>query len=271
MIRTSIRLVLVLLTSLVLASPVLAQDDDDATLKPAEPDFNVVNIPTSLNLPQWKSAIRITHRFARPLKCDNCPRSLAGDAFGIDGGAVIGLEYRLGLAPRLQFAAQRSALERTVQFLFQYGVTRQNESMPLEIGAIASFEGTENFQGVYSQAFGAALTRMFGDKAAIHVDPIWVHNSNILSDFGDDDTFMIGLGGRVNAGPIALVGEVTPRVSGFSPGRSLGAFAIEKRLGGHIFQLTFTNYFSTTLRRIAVGAEDNNNWYLGFNLTRKFF
>ena len=51
----------------------------------------------------------------------------------------------------------------------------------------------------------------------------------------------------------------------------MGSFAVEKRAGGHLFQLTFTNYYATTLRQIAQGAPNNDNWYLGFNLSRKFF
>ncbi|PYR59805.1 MAG: hypothetical protein DMF91_13895 [Acidobacteria bacterium] len=87
------------------ASPVVASAQssspapDDAVLKLAEPDFTLISLPTSLRLPKFKSAFRVTHRFTRPLNCDTCPNSLAGDAFGLDGGAVIGLEYRIGIVP----------------------------------------------------------------------------------------------------------------------------------------------------------------------------
>ncbi len=257
--------------ALCLVSLAYAQQDD-SVLKPAEPDFTVVNLPTSLRLPLFGSAIRITHRFARPLKCDECPNSLLGDALGTDAGAVIGLEYRIGLIPNGQLVLHRSRLDKTIQFLGEYGITRQQAGMPLEIAALASVEGTQNFRDVYSPSFGLVLSHLVGETFAIHVDPIFVHNSDLISDVGDDNTFLIGVGGRLRILPtVYLVGEVAPRVSGYRPGKNLGSVALEKRLGGHVFSLTFTNYFSTTLRQIAQGAQNNNDWYLGFNLTRKFF
>ena len=48
------------------------------------------------------------------------------------------------------------------------------------------------------------------------------------------------------------------------------AFAIEKRVGGHVFALTFTNNPGTTFGQIAQGGNPNT-LNLGFNLTRKFF
>ena len=66
-----------------------------------------------------------------------------------------------------------------------------------------------------------------------------------------------------------------PRVSGFDPGVSTGSFGIEKRVGGHAFQLNFSNSFGTTMGQVARGGPKNANgdgdWYLGFNISRKFF
>jgi hypothetical protein len=50
-----------------------------------------------------------------------------------------------------------------------------------------------------------------------------------------------------------------------------GSFAIEKRAGGHSFQLNVSNSFGTTMAQIARGGFDNDDWYLGFNISRKFF
>ena len=48
-------------------------------------------------------------------------------------------------------------------------------------------------------------------------------------------------------------------------------FAIEKRAGGHAFQLNFSNGFGTTMGQIARGGTSNDDWYMGFNISRKFF
>ena len=56
---------------IVCSSSAFAQDDD-TVLQPAQPDFTLAALPTSLRLPQFKSAFRVTHRFTRPLDCDTC-------------------------------------------------------------------------------------------------------------------------------------------------------------------------------------------------------
>ena len=59
-------------------------------------DFITVNLPTTLRLPRYKSAFRISHRFTRTLNAPSFD-DLASNLFGLDGGAFIGLEYRFGV------------------------------------------------------------------------------------------------------------------------------------------------------------------------------
>src|SRR5436309_12962962 len=106
------------------APPSFAQETDDEALKPAEPDFTLISLPTSLRLPKYKSAFRVTHRFTRPLSCDACGDSLLEDAFGLDSGAVIGLEYRFGVMRNVEVGIHRTS-GKTIEFFGQYGVARQ--------------------------------------------------------------------------------------------------------------------------------------------------
>jgi hypothetical protein len=105
----------------------------------------------------------------------------------------------------------------------------------------------------------------------VYLEPIVVLNA---SPFDDDDnhTLMLGIGGRVRVRPSwYLVAEITPRLAGYDPGSSQASFGIEGRAGGHLFQINFSNAFGTTYGQIARGAFDNENWYIGFNISRKFF
>ena len=43
------------------------EESDDAVLNRSQPDFTLINLPTGLRLPKWKSAFRVTHRFTRAL------------------------------------------------------------------------------------------------------------------------------------------------------------------------------------------------------------
>ena len=252
------------------------EERDDAVLNRSQPDFTLINLPTGLRLPQWKSAFRVTHRFTRPLG-EGDFGDLAGDFFGLDSGAIIGLEFRIGILPGTQVGVHRTN-DKTIQFFSQYDVKQQSEAFPIGIAAYASIDGTDNFTDSYSPALGAIITREFGEHGAIHVEPIWVNNTNQLPSevVDDNDTFLLGLGGRIRIRPtVYVVGEIVPRVGGFDPGSTATSFAIEKRAGGHAFQLVFSNSFGLTMAQVARGGVQNtdgsDNWYLGFNISRKFF
>jgi len=269
----------------VAASPAaLAQtpSDDPAALKLAVPDFALIGLPTTLRLPRFGSSFRVTHRFTRPLNDDF--GDVLDDFFGIDGGAQIGLEYRFGIIPNGQIGIHRTS-NRTIEFFAQYAALRQGAHSPLDVSALASVEGTNNFHDSKSNgavtivssrspALGAIVSRTIGEVAAFYVEPIWVNNTNPDPNqlVDHNDTFMVGLGVRIRFRPtVYLVGEAAPRASGYKPGVTHGSFGIEKRAGGHLFQLNFSDAFGTTIAQIARGGSIEKNWTLGFNISRKFF
>ena len=248
-----------------------AQDDPDLDLNLSQPDFTIITLPTTLRVPRFKSAFRVTHRFTRPLGQGDFG-DLAEDFFGIDSGAAIGLEYRFGLMRRLQVGIHRTN-DRTIQFFTEYNLWQQRDGRPVGVNAIAFVDGTNNFRDSYSPALGAVVSREFGDYGAVYLEPIWVNNSNSLpSELADDnDTFLLGVGARIRIRPtVYLVGEVIPRV-GFDPNVNQAGFGLEKRSGGHTFQVNFSNGFGTTLGQLSRGGTSNDDWYLGFQISRKFF
>ena len=260
---------------LAVAATASAQDDDEK-LKPEEPDFNLSALPTSLRLPKFKSAFRVTHRFTESL---NPPEGsdfgdVVSNLFGLDSGAVIALEYRFGIVKNGQIGIHRSSDGKTIEFFGEYGVIRQGPGRPVDVSAWVSIDGTDNFQDSYSPAIGAIISRSIGERAAFYIHPVWVNNSNPLpSELIDhNNTFVVGLGARVLIRPtVSLFVEAAPRASGYAPATAHGAFGIEKRVGGHLFQLTFTDSFATTWGQLARGGPSGDDWYLGFTISRKFF
>jgi hypothetical protein len=246
-------------------------DDPDLDLNFAQPDFTIVTLPTTLRLPRFKSAFRVTHRFGRPLGSGEFS-SLLEDFFGLDSGAQIGLEYRFGLMRGLQVGIHRTS-NRTIEFFSQYNLLQQRDGSPLDLAVVGTVDGTNNFRDSYSPAISAVIGRELGNAGAIYFEPIWVNNTNPLPGelTDDNDTFMFGIGGRIRIRPtVYIVGEFIPRV-GFDPGAHHGTFGIEKRAGGHTFQLNFSNGFGTTMGQLARGGTSSEDWYLGFNISRKFF
>lgn len=248
---------------------VTAGDTDDAELVLAEPDFRVLNLPSTLRLPRHGSSFQLTHRFNGNLRQGSFQEN-ASNLFGLDQGAVVGFEYRFGIVRHLQAIAYRTAIDKTFQFSGKYDALRQDDSVPVSLSALFSVEGTDNFQQHYSPALGVAVSRFVADRLALYATPVWVHNTAAVLNL-DRDTFFVGIGGRVRvSATVYLVGEVAPRAGGYSPDKAAYGFAIEKRAGGHLFQLNINNGQGTTFGQLARGGL-SDSLYLGFNLARKFF
>lgn len=249
-----------------------AEDDSGVVFRADEPDFTLISLPTGLPLGKFKSAFRVTHRFTRPLGQGDFG-DLAADLFGIDSGARIGLEYRFGIIPHGQIGIHRTS-DRTIEFFSEYEVLRQGAKLPFGVSAIASVDGTNNFKDSHTPALGAVVSYRYGGRVALYVEPTWVNNSNPLPKqvVDHNNTFMVGIGARVRIRPtVYLVAEAAPRTSGYRPDTAHRSFAIEKHLGGHMFQLNFSDSFGTTMGQIARGGPASKDWFMGFNISRKFY
>ena len=92
-----------------------------------------------------------------------------------------------------------------------------------------------------------------------------------VDDDNDDSTFMLGLGARLRVRPtVSLIGEYAPRLAGFDGGAHHISFAVEKRAGGHTFQLNVSNSLGSTPAQIAQGGS-MDDWFFGFNIARMFY
>jgi Membrane bound beta barrel domain (DUF5777) len=254
-------------------------EDDDERLDPAEPDFVVINLPTTLRLPRHKGVFHLTHRFEGNLRDGSFSDQLS-NFFGVDVGAALGLEYRFGVMRHLEAIVLRTNRARAIQFSAKYDVLHQNDTRPVSISGVLSIEGDNNFGANsgnapinYAPAVGVVVSREVGTQLALYAMPYWVANTGIDVN-ATGNTGVIGLGFRVRFGPNSSTyfsAEVSPRIGGFVIGDPEYGFAIEKRVGAHFFALTFTNGTSNqTYRQIARGGVPQH-LHLGFNLTRKFY
>ena len=258
---------------LLAAAPALAQtaQPSDRAVDPSQPDFTIVGLPTTLRIPRFGSSFRVTHRFTRPLG-QGTFSNLASDLFGLDAGAQIGLEYRFGIVAGTQIGVHRTS-DRTIEMFAQHQLVRQSDGAPVTVDALLAIEGTNNFRDHYSPALGAVVSRTLGRHGALYLHPMWVGNTNFLDSAAspEDNTFVIGTGARLRIRPtVYLVGEIAPRF-GYDPGVLHATFGIERRAGGHSFQLNFSNGFGTTFGQMARGGINEDDWYIGFNISRKFF
>ncbi len=252
--------------------------DDDAALDVSEPDFSLVNLPTTLRLPARKGDFHLTHRFGSNL-LEGSFGDQANNLFGLDSGATVGLEFRYGVMPHLQAYVHRSSFDKTIQLSAKYDAIRQSDTSFVSASGIVSVESPNNFHErsngfevsrQVAPALGAVIGHEIGDHGAAYLTPMWVHNSAAAVG-ADRETFLLGVGGRARVLPtVYVVAEASPRLAGYAPGQVEYAFAVEKRAGAHVFQLNFANTIGTTFAQIARGGTPHT-LYLGFNLTRKFY
>lgn len=256
-----------------------AQDapEDDLEIDPAEPDFTVLTLPTNLRLPQHRLAFRLTHRFDRPLGEGDFGGLLA-DLFGLDSGAQIGFGLRFAPLRGNQVMVYRTS-DRTIELAAQQELLAHARH-PLGVSAIVSVEGLDNFSTEFSPAVSLVLSRKLGTRGALYAVPSWVGNTRIIQGgSGDEDsTLVLGLAARLRlTGRMSLLGELSPRLAGYEGDRgsgdpaSLASFGVEWGVGGHVFQLNFSNDLGTTRAQLARGQQGVEDWFIGFNLTRKFY
>jgi hypothetical protein len=245
------------------------QSDPDIPVDALQPDFTLVGLPTTLRVPKGKAAFRVTHRFTRSLAQGDFGDVLS-DFFGFDNGAQIGLEFRYGLMSGTQIGIHRTS-DRSIQLFGQHNLLHERNGRPVGLDVIATWEGAENLTEHHRGAFGLLVSKALGRAGAVYAEPIFVANANPF-ETGDEHTFMLGVGARFRLTRATYaVAEFTPRLAGYGPGEHQVSFGFEGRSGGHLFQFNVSNGFGTTLGQLARGGFDYDNWYIGFNISRKFF
>jgi hypothetical protein len=279
----SVSLSLLLVAALCLGGvvPAAAQTPDQAATQPPtaaqqardETEQNVITVPTTEPIHRFGSHFRITHRFSRELGRGGFG-DLAADMFGLDEGAVIGLDYRFAPTSNLQLGVYRSMLLRTIQFSTRYDAIRQSDTRPISISGLLAVEGINNFRDDHAPTIGVVVSRTHGRRLALYASPTFVWHSAAapVSPLGNtqENTAYVGLGSRVMLPKTTYIAlEITPRLTGFTPESSAWGIGIEKHTRGHLFQLNFTNSFGTTYGQVARGGT-SGNVYLGFNIARKF-
>ena len=160
-------------------------------------------------------------------------------------------------------------------FFTQHEVVAEGTWLPVTISALATIDGTNNFKDSYSPGLGAVISRTLGQYGALYLEPVWVNNSNLLPSEVVDEQRHVPAGHR-RAHPrapdrLSCVRGRTSRGRARLQWSSQISFGLEKRSGGHMFQLTITNGFGTTFGQIARGAANTDDWRFGFSISRKFY
>jgi len=274
MIRRALSSLALVLAVMAAAGRAAAQSPDpDRVIDLGEPDFTLSSLPTTMRMPAHAFDFRLTHRFTRPIDSGSTG-DFFRDLFGLDSAARIGLELRYGLRPGTQLAIYRTN-DRAIQLSAQQTVFRQTETRWIGIDAFVAVDGADNFTEDYATTVGGVVSHVFANKAAVYAHPIYVWNllQVPVPDGTPDWSAILGLGirYRLGASKVYLVAEAAPQLGGVKDGADHVTFAVERRAGAHMFQFTVTNNLGTSMRQVARGGVNPGDWYVGFNLTRRFY
>ncbi len=290
--------------------PVVAKAHDSN--KAAEPyDYHIVNLPTPKQVPRHSLNFYFTHRFAEPVRpLEDTGKDLFGlDSFSISSfGVTYGITDRL-YANVYRSPICQPGLCKTIELGLGYHWLSEAGRSPLALSTYASVEGEENFSNRYTYNIQAMLARSVTRYVNLFFSPAVHINANGSGRFNPrpgfftpeevaafrlgqhSGSFGFGVNGRIRP-TVSLLFEYTPRV-GFKlgqvlpvfdeeTGRFLGfknnseaeiGFGIEKRIGRHVFSLTFSNTQATTTSRYNSSnlALPPSKFAIGFNLFRRLF
>jgi hypothetical protein len=292
------------------AEPPVAQTKGRESSKAVEPyDYHVVNLPTPKQVRRHSVNLYFTHRFAEPVRpVEDSAQDLFGlDSFAVSSfGLTYGITDRL-YANVYRSPLCQPGLCKTIEIGLGYHWLSEAGRSPLALSTYASVEGDNNFTERYTYNVQAMLARSVTKYVNLFFSPAVHLNANGSGRFNPrpgffprdlTESFRLGkhsgsFGFGVNAGirpTVSLLFEYTPRV-GFKLGQTLPVFdeatgnltrfqnnseaeigfGVEKRIGRHVFSLTFSNTQATTTSRYNSSnlALPPSKFSIGFNLYRR--
>lgn len=247
----------------------------------------IINGSSVENLGAGVLDFRISHRFGR---IDDGAQNF----YGLDNATTrIGLDY--GITKWLMVGLGHNVFKKEDDGFVKVKILRQKKhGMPITL----SYAGSMSVQTTPAPTLPAAdsnkwffsnrlyyanqllIARKFSDRISIQIMPTFVHYNLVDSTKFDNNTFAIGIGGRIKiTRRIAITGEYYYRLNNtdlLADGQktynalSLG---VDIETGGHVFQLMVTNAQGLTDRTFI--GQTTERWekgslHFGFNISRVF-
>ena len=119
----------------------------------------------------------------------------------------------------------------------------------------------------------ASFAYVLHPKVSLLLVPGYTSNTN-PAEGSSQGTLSLGLGGRLLiAQDLSLLLEWVPVLSGYSNESAGWGLGIEKKIGGHVFQVFALNSVGITTAQFAPGGElrlSDGEFRIGFNILRWF-
>jgi hypothetical protein len=271
------------------AAPVEAKaqkpaDDLDSRTLPTF-DYYLVDLPTNRPRPAGELSLRFSHRFSTPL---TGVTGEGGRLFGLDSSSVSSFGVEYAITNWLAAITYRMP-DQTIEAGMQIHMLEQGKRhSPLGLSLRATLEGESNFTDRYTTNFQPVISRAFGTRAEVFVDPTFslgvprrtLTPIDAFTKFGipltpgESHNNMIGIGNGISVRirpKVALVAEWFPKTYGFRLDNTTNtySFGIQRRTNRHVFGLIVTNNLFSSTERTMIGG--SGGLRIGFNIERRIF
>jgi len=256
--------------------------EKDEETKPSfkKPGFwgtQLINLPTPQATNKGEFLFRISHRYY--------PEVGSGyDAFyGLDGPAVILISLGYGISDKVMMTLGRSKLFQEVELSLKWVIFKQGEKLSLPFSAAMAAGGSwvtqtqpekDLFQAEnFKFNLQLSLSYQINDRLSFLLVPAYSSNTNHWES-PSEGTFALGTGGRYMIfNDFSIIGEWLPVIAGYKDNSAGWGLGIEKKIGGHVFQVFILNSIGLTSDQFIPGGElrlKEGDFRIGFNIFRKF-
>jgi len=257
----------------VVASDPPAEDKPAANQPFDTPAFygtRLLNLPTTTTPDKGDFLVRISHRFS-----DRVEEGL-DDFFGLDSYANILISVGYGITDNLTVTVGRARTYKEYELSADWLVAEQGKTKGLPFSATVhggvSLATSESPDEAKISA-AVSLSRQFTRRFSFLVVPAFVTNANHWA-LAPQSTFSLGVGARYMIfKEFSIIAEWTPALAGYKEIESGWGLGIEKRIGGHVFQLFVNNALGLTTAQFLPGGDlrlRDFDFRIGFNIFRTF-
>jgi hypothetical protein len=244
--------------------------------KPAFWGTRLMNLPTDMSIGKKDFLFRISHRFIPAV-------SKGYDSFyGFDGPASIYFSFGYGISDTLSFTLGRSSFLKEFELSLKWVFLEQEKlSLPLSAflylgGGLTTLRqedrstfGSENTRFIAQ----LGLTYQFSNAFSILLVPSYASNTKYEKP-NTENTLAVGLGGRLTLfNDLSLLAEWVPVLSGYQMNSSGWGLGLERKIGGHVFQIFALNSYGLPTAQYLPGGDfrlSENDFRFGFSIFRLF-
>ncbi len=237
----------------------------------------LVNLPTARTIGKGNFLFRVSHRFFPAVK-------EGYDVFyGLNGPASVLLGFGYGFTDKLDLTLFRANESQEFEFAVKYICFNQDGERedPFSLALLGGFSlitlsvpGKNTFRDEnFRVNLQSALSYKVNRSISLLLVPGYSTNTNPSQESGQG-TLSLGLGGRAMIiNDLSVLLEWIPVLAGYSFDSWGWGLGIEKKIGGHVFQVFALNSVGMTTPQFVPGGNfriDEGEFRFGFTIFRWF-